>query len=239
MGHLLQPQLACIVPLPLLQTAECPLSGWKSLALGQRGCEPLSQDLRWPISVFLSSPPLPAGPAGLVSGDQRVQVAKSRAQQNSMLLAQELQQRKEQVWASGALPGVRIKEEPLSEEGEEEEEGEPMDTTPSGDLHSRLTNGVPAGWVAGGDSFNGLTSPGCASTPVAQELRAFVETTFQRQFVLTLSELKRLFNLHLASLPPGHTLFSGISDRMLQDTVLAAGCKQILVPVSGACAVGL
>nr|XP_045051369.2 DNA-directed RNA polymerase III subunit RPC5 isoform X2 [Desmodus rotundus] len=171
-----------------------------------------------------------SGPAGLVSGDQRVQVAKSRAQQNSMLLAQELQQRKEQVWASGALPGVRIKEEPLSEEGEEEEEGEPMDTTPSGDLHSRLTNGVPAGWVAGGDSFNGLPSPGCASTPVAQELRAFVETTFQRQFVLTLSELKRLFNLHLASLPPGHTLFSGISDRMLQDTVLASGCKQILVP---------
>ncbi|KAF6126501.1 RNA polymerase III subunit E [Phyllostomus discolor] len=171
-----------------------------------------------------------SGPAGLVSGDQRVQVAKSRAQQNSMLLAQELQQRKEQVWASGALPGVRIKEEPLSEEGEEEEEGEPMDTAPSGDHHSRLTNGLPAGRVAGGDSFNGLPSPGCASTPVAQELRTFVEATFQRQFVLTLSELKRLFNLHLASLPPGHTLFSGISDRMLQDTVLAAGCKQILVP---------
>ncbi|KAM5329636.1 DNA-directed RNA polymerase III subunit RPC5 isoform 1-T5 [Glossophaga mutica] len=171
-----------------------------------------------------------SGPAGLVSGDQRVQVAKRRAQQNSMLLTQELQQRKEQVWASGALPGVRIKEEPLSEEGEEEEEGEPMDTAPSGDHHSRLTNGLPAGRVAGGDSFNGLPSPGCASTPVAQELRAFVEATFQRQFVLTLSELKRLFNLHLASLPPGHTLFSGISDRMLQDTVLAAGCKQILVP---------
>ncbi|XP_036997091.2 DNA-directed RNA polymerase III subunit RPC5 [Artibeus jamaicensis] len=171
-----------------------------------------------------------SGPAGLVSGDQRVQVAKSRAQQNSMLLAQELQQRKEQVWASEALPGVRIKEEPLSEEEEEEEEGEPMDTTPSGDYHSRLTNGLPARQVTGGDSFNGLPSPGCTSTLVAQELRAFVEATFQRQFVLTLSELKRLFNLHLASLPPGHTLFSGISDRMLQDTVLAAGCKQILVP---------
>lgn len=191
------------------------------------------------LCAFLSSPPLLTGPAGLVSGDQRVQVAKSRAQQNSMLLAQELQQRKEQIWASGALPGVRIKEEPLSEEGEEEEEGEPMDTAPSGDHRSRLTNGLPAGRVAGGDSFNGLPSPGCASTLVAQELRTFVEATFQRQFVLTLSELKRLFNLHLASLPPGHTLFSGISDRMLQDTVLAAGCKQILVPVSGACAVGV
>lgn len=170
----------------------------------------------------------PSGPAGLVSGDQRVQVAKSRAQQNHTLLERELQWRKEQVRAATVLPGVRVKEEPLSEEGEEEEC--PMDTSPSGGLHSRLANGLPAGRAAGGDSFNGHPPPGCASTPVARELRAFVEATFQRQFVLTLSELKRLFNLHLASLPPGHTLFSGISDRMLQDTVLAAGCKQILVP---------
>lgn len=178
-----------------------------------------------------------------MSGDQRVQVAKSRAQQNHTLLERELQRRKEQVKVSAVLPGVQIKEEPLSEEGEEEEEqaveeGEPMDTSPSGGLHSRLTNGLPVGWAAGGDSFNGHPPPSCASTPVAQELRAFVEATFQRQFVLTLSELKRLFNLHLASLPPGHTLFSGISDRMLQDTVLAAGCKQILVPVSGARTLG-
>ncbi|XP_026898853.1 DNA-directed RNA polymerase III subunit RPC5 isoform X2 [Herpailurus yagouaroundi] len=176
-----------------------------------------------------------SGPAGLVSGDQRVQVARSKAQQNHALLERELQRRKEQVRASTVLPGVRIKEEPVSEEGEEEEEQEaedeePMDTSLGGGLHSRLANGLPGGRAAGGDSFNGHPPPGCAGTPVARELRAFVEATFQRQFVLTLSELKRLFNLHLASLPPGHTLFSGISDRMLQDTVLAAGCKQILVP---------
>ncbi|XP_011372744.1 DNA-directed RNA polymerase III subunit RPC5 [Pteropus vampyrus] len=169
----------------------------------------------------------PPGPAGLVSGDQRVQVARSKAQQNHTLLEQELQRRKEQARASTVLPGVRVKEEPLSEEGEDEG---PMDTSPSAGLHNRLANGLPAGRAAGGDSFNGHPPPGCASAPVARELRAFVEATFQRQFVLTLSELKRLFNLHLAGLPPGHTLFSGISDRMLQDTVLAAGCKQILVP---------
>nr|XP_012635674.1 DNA-directed RNA polymerase III subunit RPC5 isoform X2 [Microcebus murinus] len=174
-----------------------------------------------------------SGPARLVSGDQRVQVAKTKAQQNHALLERELQRRKEQIQASSVLPGLRIKEEPVSEEGEEEEEQEveePMDTSPGSGLNSRLANGLPAVRAAGGDSFNGHPPPGCASTPVARELRAFVEATFQRQFVLTLSELKRLFNLHLASLPPGHTLFSGISDRMLQDTVLAAGCKQILVP---------
>uniref|UniRef100_A0A7N5JL71 RNA polymerase III subunit E n=1 Tax=Ailuropoda melanoleuca TaxID=9646 RepID=A0A7N5JL71_AILME len=177
-----------------------------------------------------------SGPAALLSGDQRVQVAKSKAQQNHALLERELQRRKEQMRASSVLPGVRIKEEPMSEEGEEEEDGdaegdeEPMDTSLGGSLHNRLANGLPSGRATGGDSFNGHPPPGCGSTPVARELRAFVEATFQRQFVLTLSELKRLFNLHLASLPPGHTLFSGISDRMLQDTVLAAGCKQILVP---------
>lgn len=164
-----------------------------------------------------------------MSGDQRVQVARSRAQQSHTLLEQELQRRKEQARASAVPPGVRVKEEPLSEEGEDEG---PVDTSPSAGLHSRLANGLPAGRAAGGDSFNGHPPPGCASAPVARELQAFVEATFQRQFVLTLSELKRLFNLHLAGLPPGHTLFSGISDRMLQDTVLAAGCKQILVPVS-------
>eukprot|EP00069_Balaena_mysticetus_P019326 bmy_12038T0 len=177
-----------------------------------------------------------SGPAGLVSGDQRVQVAKRQAQQNHALLERELQRRKEQLRAASVLPGVRIKEEPVSEEGEEEEERgaeeaeEPMDTSPSGGLHGRLANGLPAGRAAGGDGFIGHPPSGSAGTPVARELRAFVEATFQRQFVLTLSELKRLFNLHLASLPPGHMLFSGISDRMLQDTVLAAGCKQILVP---------
>ncbi|KAK2509390.1 hypothetical protein MC885_005362 [Smutsia gigantea] len=181
-----------------------------------------------------------SGPVGLVSGEQRVQVAKSKAQQNHTLLEWELQRRKEQIRTSTVLRGVQIKEEPMSEEGEGEEEQEaeedtePMDTSLSGGLHSRLANGLPARRAAG-DSLNGHPPPGCADTPVARELRAFVEATFQRQFVLTLSELKRLFNLHLASLPPGHTLFSGISDRMLQDTVLAAGCKQILVPVSRAC----
>ena len=123
---------------------------------------------------------------GLVSGDQRVQVAKRQAQQNHALLERELQRRKEQLQASAVLPGVRIKEEPMSEEGEDEEEREaedeeePMDTSPSGGLHGGLANGLPAGRAAGGDSFNGHPPSGSASTPVARELRAFVQATFQK-----------------------------------------------------------
>lgn len=175
-----------------------------------------------------------SGPAGLVPGEQRIQTAKAKAQQNHTFLKRELQQRKEQLQAAMVLPGVQIKEEPLSEEGEDEDEQdaeeEPMDASPSDGLTNRLANGLPAGRAAGGDSVNGHPPLGYASGPAARELRAFVEATFQSQFVLTLSELKRLFNQHVASLPRGHVLFSGISDHMLQDTVLAAGCKQILVP---------
>lgn len=174
-------------------------------------------------------------PVMLVSGDQRVQAAKAKAQQNHLLLERELQWKKEQLQAMQASSSIRIKEEPMSEEEEEGEQGdkeEPMDTSTCGTLRNKLANGLPAGRVMGGDTLNGHPPTGCGEAPMARELRAFVEATFQRQFVLTLSELKRLFNMHLASLPPGHTLFSGISDRMLQDTVLAAGCKQILVPVS-------
>ncbi|XP_043818445.1 DNA-directed RNA polymerase III subunit RPC5 isoform X3 [Dromiciops gliroides] len=173
-------------------------------------------------------------PVMLISGDQRVQAAKAKAQQNHLLLERELQWKKEHLQAMQASSSMRIKEEPVSEEEEEEEQGdkeeEPMDTSTCGSLRNKLANGLPAGRGAGGDTLNGHPPPGCGEAPMARELRAFVEATFQRQFVLTLSELKRLFNMHLASLPPGHTLFSGISDRMLQDTVLAAGCKQILVP---------
>ncbi|XP_036597354.1 DNA-directed RNA polymerase III subunit RPC5 isoform X1 [Trichosurus vulpecula] len=173
-------------------------------------------------------------PVMLVSGDQRVQAAKAKAQQNHLLLERELQWKKEQLQAMQASSSLRIKEEPVSEEEEEEEQGdkeeEPMDTSTCGSLRNKLANGLPPGRATGSDTLNGHPPTGCGEAPMARELRAFVEATFQRQFVLTLSELKRLFNMHLASLPPGHTLFSGISDRMLQDTVLAAGCKQILVP---------
>ncbi|KAL1263869.1 hypothetical protein QQF64_004224, partial [Cirrhinus molitorella] len=44
------------------------------------------------------------------------------------------------------------------------------------------------------------------------------------------TSVKRLFNLHLASLPTGHSVYGHVTDRMLQDTILQSQCKQILVP---------
>ncbi|NWI85747.1 RPC5 polymerase, partial [Pitta sordida] len=159
----------------------------------------------------------------LVSGEQRVNMAKAKVKQNYGQLEKEFQRQKAETKSNDTsaktdVPNIRIKEEPE----------EPMDTSAYEGMNNGLVNGLH---TAEGptDPVNGHLPAGCMDK-VAQELKAFVSSTFKKQFVLTLSELKRLFNLHLASLPPGHMLFSGISDKMLQDMVLDTGCKQILVP---------
>ncbi|KAI1896591.1 hypothetical protein AGOR_G00096350 [Albula goreensis] len=146
-----------------------------------------------------------------VSGEQRLKAARDLARENQAALQKDLEQRRQGGVKSAA---VRVKEEPLSDAEE------PMDTSvPNGSL-----NGYP-------DSSSPTDAPnGHSSHAPTQELLDFVGATFRKHFVLTLSEVKRLFNLHLASLPPGHCLFGGISDRLLQDTILLSHCRQILVP---------
>lgn len=163
----------------------------------------------------------------LVPGEQRVNMAKAKVKQNYGQLEKEFQKQKAEMKSNDTLAkmdvsSIRIKEEPVSDE-------EPMDTSAYEGMNNGIVNGLHR--EDSMDSLNGHLPGGCIDR-VTQELKAFVSSTFKKQFVLTLSELKRLFNLHLASLPPGHTLFSGISDKMLQDMVLDTGCKQILVPVS-------
>ncbi|XP_064414739.1 DNA-directed RNA polymerase III subunit RPC5 isoform X2 [Latimeria chalumnae] len=177
-------------------------------------------------------PGLQPGVPVTISGGQRVQIAKDKVIDNYGMLERELNQQKSQTKSNAAsvnmdVTNIRIKEEPVSDE-------EPMDTSPSGSVNNGMSNGIHSDENSL-DSLNGQLPSGRAEV-VAQELRKFVQTTFRKHFVITMSELKRLFNLHLASLPPGHTLFSGISDRMLQETVLDSGCKQILVPFPIQCA---
>ncbi|XP_061223438.1 DNA-directed RNA polymerase III subunit RPC5 isoform X1 [Neopsephotus bourkii] len=161
----------------------------------------------------------------LVPGEQRVNMAKAKVKQNYGQLEKEFQKQKAEMKSNDTsakmdVSNIRIKEEPVSDE-------EPMDTSAYEGMNNGIVNGLHR--EDSMDSLNGHLPGGCIDR-VAQELKAFVSSTFKKQFVLTLSELKRLFNLHLASLPPGHMLFSGISDKMLQDMVLDTGCKQILVP---------
>uniref|UniRef100_A0A8D0G9Y4 RNA polymerase III subunit E n=1 Tax=Sphenodon punctatus TaxID=8508 RepID=A0A8D0G9Y4_SPHPU len=167
-----------------------------------------------------------SAPSLAVSGEQRVNLAKAKAKQNYGQLEREFQKQKAESRANEAsskmdISNIRIKEEPVSDE-------EPMDTSTCDSLNNGLANGIHSDENSI-DSLNGHLPGGCWDRAL-QELRAFVVATFKKHYVLTLSELKRLFNLHVASLPPGNKLFSGISDKMLQDMVLDTGCKQIMVP---------
>ncbi|XP_026579930.1 DNA-directed RNA polymerase III subunit RPC5-like, partial [Pseudonaja textilis] len=159
----------------------------------------------------------------VISGEQRVNLAKSKVNQSYSQLDQDHRKRKAESRLDESphpvgLLGVSIKEEPVSDE-------EPMETSIPENLNNGLVNGIHLE-----DSLDSINGHMPVPERVTEELRAFVAATFKKQYVLTLNELKRLFNLHLAGLPPGNLLFSGISDKMLQDMVLDVGCKQIMVP---------
>ncbi|XP_024140784.1 DNA-directed RNA polymerase III subunit RPC5 [Oryzias melastigma] len=147
-----------------------------------------------------------------MSGDQRLKMALERAKETQLSLQKDLDARR-------AENAVRIKREPTSDR-----EDEPMDTS-----SSSAPNGSLNGYPASSHHFDQVNGGSPASAP-SPELQDFVKNTFRKHFVLTLNELKRLFNLHLASLPPGQNVFHSISDHLLQDAVLLCQCKQILVP---------
>lgn len=162
-----------------------------------------------------------------MSGEQRLKSARENARDNQASLQRDLDARRKgpaaggKAGASGASQSVRVKQEPLSDSEE------PMDTSDAATSGSgsAIPNGSVNGYPGSPDPQNGHAATG-------PELQDFVRSTFRRHFVLTLSEVKRLLNLHLAALPPGRCPLGAVSDRALQDAILLNQCKQILVPVS-------
>ncbi|XP_043085958.1 DNA-directed RNA polymerase III subunit RPC5 [Puntigrus tetrazona] len=157
-----------------------------------------------------------------ISGDQRLKSARESAKENHTALQKDLDTSRLKasrcMGSSGdsSSSSVQIKQEPVSDSEE------PMDT--SGPLTNGSINGFPNSTSPVSDPHNGH---GHAFTP---ELQDFVRSIFRKHYVLCLSEVKRLFNLHLASLPTGHSVYGHVTDRLLQDTILQSQCKQILVP---------
>ncbi|XP_017289766.1 DNA-directed RNA polymerase III subunit RPC5 [Kryptolebias marmoratus] len=148
-----------------------------------------------------------------ISGDQRLRMAQERAQENQTSLQRDLDERR-------AGSSAQINQQPIRDR-----EDEQMDTS-SCSIPNGSVNGYPSAASLGFDHANG----GSPSSTLSPELQDFVTKTFRKHFVLTLNELKRLFNLHLASMPAGQSVFRSISDHVLQDAVLLCQCKQIMVP---------
>lgn len=160
--------------------------------------------------------PSPTPESVHVSGEQRLKVAQDRAQENRPSLQKDLDGRR------------HVKHEPS---GDREE---PMDTSSSSSYSSTIIpNGSVNGYLGGGASLGQANGMGGALCHAASlQLTDFVTKTFRKHFVVTLNEFKRLFHLHLASMPVGQSVFSSISDHMLMDAMVHCRCRQILVPVS-------
>lgn len=141
-------------------------------------------------------------------------MAQERAQEKQTSLQRDLDVRR-------AGSSVQISHQPVSERGDE-----PVDTS------SSVPNGSVNGYLSAASPGLDLANGGSPSNTLSLELQDFVIKTFRKHFVLTLNELKRLFNLHLASMSAGQSVLRSMSDHMLQDAVLLCRCKQIMVPVS-------
>ncbi|XP_033749555.1 LOW QUALITY PROTEIN: DNA-directed RNA polymerase III subunit RPC5-like [Pecten maximus] len=100
-----------------------------------------------------------------------------------------------------------------STEDEELPKPESMDTGPSAVNGNRLSDGA--------------NSASCDISSVSLELRTelvnFVQEKLYSRFVLTASELKRLFAVKQLQCPSGHVFLSGVTDSMLEETVKEVG----------------
>lgn len=161
------------------------------------------------MCVLLTSEPVH------VSGEQRLKVAQERAQENRASLQKDLDTRR------------HVKNDPSLDREE------PMDTSSSS---CTIPNGSVNGYLGGGTSPPSLGQAngtgGVLGHAASLQLTDFVTKTFRKHFVVTLNEFKRLFHLHLASMPVGQNVFTSISDHMLMDAMVHCHCRQILVPVS-------
>lgn len=148
-----------------------------------------------------------------VSGEQRLKVAEERAQENRACLQRELDGRRH------------------SKQESSRDQEEPMDTSSSSSI---IPNGSVNGYLGTDASHPGQANgtSGTLGHAASLQLTDFVEKTFRKHFVVTLNEFKRLFHLHLASMPVGQSVFTSISDHMLMDAMVHCRCRQILVPVS-------
>ncbi|KAF3853794.1 hypothetical protein F7725_014482 [Dissostichus mawsoni] len=151
-----------------------------------------------------------------VTGEQRLKNAQDRAKGNKSSMQKDLDTRRSES-------NVQVKQEPVSDR-----EDEPMDTSSSSSAINGSVNGYPSATSPAFDHTNGNT--GSPANAPSVELKDFVKKTFKKHFVLTLNEFKRLFGLHIASMPSGHSIYPSISDHMLQDAILLCQCKQIMVP---------
>ena len=113
-----------------------------------------------------------------------------------------------------------------------------MDNVKS-DLENSLEDEVPtnkpsepmevceSGLVTNGPIPNGASSIICDRTELSLEqqveINDFIQEKIYSRFVLTISEVKRLYSLRLAEYPPGHGRTQNVPDDFYEGAILKAG----------------
>ena len=65
--------------------------------------------------------------------------------------------------------------------------------------------------------------PQASADDLRREVNNFIRDKLTSRFVLSQSDVKTLFNMQLASLPSGHILGSGVSEKMLEQALFEEG----------------
>ncbi|XP_066291491.1 DNA-directed RNA polymerase III subunit RPC5-like [Branchiostoma lanceolatum] len=156
----------------------------------------------------------------VVSGQERVKVARQRARSRSQ---QQIDPSSTAAQNSTTLSeSAIVKTEPV-------DQGEPMDISSGVDNH--LGNGVltlPKG--ASALAANTSDNSGKPSDELRTEVVRFCDEKLRSNMVLSMSEMKRLLLLRLSQCPPGDVLGTGVSDKLLEQSMFEAGAMQIQLP---------
>ena len=102
-----------------------------------------------------------------------------------------------------------------------------LDLAPPGPSERSLAEIAATSSQFSSQAMNGdAAMPHAVSSEMKKELIMFVRERMTSRFVLSLSELRLQLMRHLAGCPAGHILATGVSDKLLQETVLESGGVQ-------------
>ncbi|XP_078691347.1 DNA-directed RNA polymerase III subunit RPC5-like [Branchiostoma floridae x Branchiostoma belcheri] len=154
----------------------------------------------------------------VVSGQERVKVARQRARSRSQ----------QNDPASTSAQHSATLTNPAAAKTESADQGEPMDISSGVDNH--LGNGELALPVGASSALAADNSGSKPSDELRTEVVRFCGEKLRGNVVLSMSEMKRLLLLRLSQCPPGDVLGKGVSDKLLEQSMFEAGAMQIQLP---------
>ena len=171
----------------------------------------------------------------VMSGQERVKVARNRARTKSLTQNTPIVNSEHQMQNSNAGPRTvsveigsdssRLQTDPA------ENAAELMEVTPLDDDHLRGPT-VYKGSVNPTQNGSRVKNGTFSDEDVRNELRSFLRDKFVKHHLMSLTELRHHVMMRLAESPPGDLLGEGMSDAMLEQCAVDVGAALLQIPVS-------